>query len=92
MYVPQQQRKIMKNAMEMAVMESLRHPNVVRVFATITDMREIAGVQCGSGVLWGRQARSPQTLHLLYMSQKCHQGFCGLLQCQALHMITSCFW
>jgi hypothetical protein len=43
MYVPQQQRKIMKNAMEMAVMESLRHPNVVRVYAVLTDMLELAG-------------------------------------------------
>eukprot|EP00775_Hariotina_reticulata_P006073 gene6073-6312_t len=49
MYVPQQQRKIMKNAMEMAVMESLRHPNVVRVYAVLTDMLEVAGPSYSRG-------------------------------------------
>lgn len=29
MYVPQEQRTLMKNAMEMAVMQSLSHPNGV---------------------------------------------------------------
>jgi hypothetical protein len=43
MYVPQQQRSIMKSAMEMAVMESLSHPNVVRVYTVLPDMIEDIG-------------------------------------------------
>jgi len=43
MYVPQQQRSIMKSAMEMAVMESLSHPNVVRVYTVLPDMIDDIG-------------------------------------------------
>lgn len=43
MYVQQHERQLMKNAMEMAVLTTIRHPNVVRVFACLTDMVEEAG-------------------------------------------------
>eukprot|EP00879_Flechtneria_rotunda_P011534 GHRR01012048.1.p1 GENE.GHRR01012048.1~~GHRR01012048.1.p1 ORF type:complete len:530 (+),score=174.35 GHRR01012048.1:2440-4029(+) len=42
MHVPKQQRRMMKIAMEMAVMESLSHPNIVRVYDCLTDMVEEA--------------------------------------------------
>ena len=46
MVVPEQQRRIMKAALEMAVQESLSHPNIVRVFSCMTDMVE----ECGACV------------------------------------------
>lgn len=48
MYVPQTQRNIMKSALEMAVMESLRHPHCVRVFAVLPDMIEEMGEPAAS--------------------------------------------
>jgi hypothetical protein len=33
----------MKSAMEMAVLTSIQHPNIVRVFACLTDLVEEAG-------------------------------------------------
>jgi hypothetical protein len=44
MYVQMHERQLMKNAMEMAVLTTIRHPNVVRVYAVYTDMVEEAGV------------------------------------------------
>jgi hypothetical protein len=43
MYVQMHERQLMKNAMEMAVLTTIRHPNVVRVYAVYTDMVEEAG-------------------------------------------------
>jgi hypothetical protein len=40
------ERQLMKNAMEMAVLTTIRHPNVVRVYAVYTDMVEEAGGLC----------------------------------------------
>ncbi|KAF6260015.1 kinase-like domain-containing protein [Scenedesmus sp. NREL 46B-D3] len=42
MYVQMHERQLMKNAMEMAVLNTIRHPNVVRVYAVYTDMVEEA--------------------------------------------------
>eukprot|EP00775_Hariotina_reticulata_P012562 gene12562-12694_t len=42
MYISQQERQLMKNAMEMAVLTTMAHPNIVRVFACLTDMKEEA--------------------------------------------------
>eukprot|EP00879_Flechtneria_rotunda_P010551 GHRR01011031.1.p1 GENE.GHRR01011031.1~~GHRR01011031.1.p1 ORF type:complete len:686 (+),score=203.86 GHRR01011031.1:176-2233(+) len=43
MYVQQHERQLMKNAMEMAVLTTIRHPNIVRVYACLTDMVEEGG-------------------------------------------------
>lgn len=43
MTVPSQQRKLMKAALEMAVQESLSHPNIVRVYAILTDVIQDCG-------------------------------------------------
>jgi hypothetical protein len=43
MYVPQQQRTLVKNAMEIAVVLNMSHPNVVRVYSCLTDMVEESG-------------------------------------------------
>lgn len=37
------ERQLMKSAMEMAVLTSIQHPNIVRVFACLTDLVEEAG-------------------------------------------------
>ncbi|WIA40005.1 hypothetical protein OEZ86_013431 [Tetradesmus obliquus] len=42
MYVQMHERQLMKNAMEMAVLTTIRHLNVVRVYAVYTDMVEEA--------------------------------------------------
>eukprot|EP00878_Enallax_costatus_P015503 GHUV01016238.1.p1 GENE.GHUV01016238.1~~GHUV01016238.1.p1 ORF type:complete len:617 (+),score=197.61 GHUV01016238.1:372-2222(+) len=42
MYMSQHERALMKNAMEMAVLTTIRHPNIVRVYACLTDMVEEA--------------------------------------------------
>jgi hypothetical protein len=38
----------MKSAMEMAVLTSIQHPNIVRVYACLTDLVE----EAGEHVLW----------------------------------------
>lgn len=43
MVVPKQQRRLMKAALEMAVQQSLSHPNIVRVYAVLTDMCQESG-------------------------------------------------
>lgn len=45
MIVPSQQRKLMKAALEMAVQESLSHPNIVRVYGILTDVIQDCGEQ-----------------------------------------------
>eukprot|EP00775_Hariotina_reticulata_P003126 gene3126-3404_t len=48
MYVPQQQRTLVKNAMEIAVMQNMSHPNIVRVYSCLTDMVEEAELPPGA--------------------------------------------
>lgn len=43
MYVMRHERQLMKSAMEMAVLTSVQHPNIVRVYACLTDLVEEAG-------------------------------------------------
>ena len=43
MYTSQHERQLMKSAMEMAVLTTIQHPNIVRVFACLTDLVEEAG-------------------------------------------------
>lgn len=43
MYVTLHERQLMKSAMEMAVLTSIQHPNIVRVYACLTDLVEEAG-------------------------------------------------
>lgn len=74
MVVPEQERRIMKAALEMAVQESLSHPNIVRVFSCMTDMVE----ECGACTAQLRlDARLPTVLPLacccrcIHSSHKC---------------------
>jgi hypothetical protein len=48
MYVSQHERQLLKSAMEMAVLTSIQHPNIVRVYACLTDLVE----EAGEGMLW----------------------------------------
>lgn len=43
MYVTLHERQLLKSAMEMAVLTSIQHPNIVRVYACLTDLVEEAG-------------------------------------------------
>uniref|UniRef100_A0A383WKH1 Protein kinase domain-containing protein n=1 Tax=Tetradesmus obliquus TaxID=3088 RepID=A0A383WKH1_TETOB len=63
MMVPKQQRRVMKGAMEMAVQESLSHPNIVRVFACLFDMvEEAVSVGSSSGFAPGTLMFNPAWL------------------------------
>jgi len=39
------------DAMEMAVLSSIQHPNIVQVFSCLTDMVEVPG-ECNLVVIW----------------------------------------
>jgi hypothetical protein len=43
MYVTQHERHLLKSAVEMAVLTCIQHPNIVRVYACLTDLVEEAG-------------------------------------------------
>jgi hypothetical protein len=55
MYARQHERQAMKDALEMAVLTTVSHPNIIQVYNCFTDMVEDAGeVGAGSGrLLWG---------------------------------------
>jgi ABC-type uncharacterized transport system substrate-binding protein len=46
MYARQHERQVMKDALEMAVLTSVSHPNIIQVYSCFTDMVEDAG-GCG---------------------------------------------
>ena len=43
MYARQHERQAMKDALEMAVLTSVSHPNIIQVYSCFTDMVEDAG-------------------------------------------------
>ena len=43
MYARQHERQAMKDALEMAVLTTVSHPNIIQVFSCFTDMVEDAG-------------------------------------------------
>jgi hypothetical protein len=60
MYARQHERQAMKDALEMAVLTTVSHPNIIQVYSCFTDMVEDAGGDPGwgrrrvwEGVLWG---------------------------------------
>lgn len=66
MYVSQHERQLMKTAMEMAVLTSIQHPNMVRVYACLTDLLEEAGK---TGI--GRTARDDHHQQLGFTCSHC---------------------
>jgi hypothetical protein len=46
MYARQHERQAMKDALEMAVLTSVSHPNIIQVYSCFTDMVEDAGETC----------------------------------------------
>lgn len=44
MYARQHERQAMKDALEMAVLTSVSHPNIIQVYNCFTNMLEEAGV------------------------------------------------
>lgn len=42
MYARQHERQVMKDALEMAVLTSVSHPNIIQVYSCFTDMVEDA--------------------------------------------------
>lgn len=43
MYARQHERQAMKDALEMAVLTTVSHPNIIQVYSCFTDMVEDAG-------------------------------------------------
>jgi ABC-type uncharacterized transport system substrate-binding protein len=49
MYARQHERQAMKDALEMAVLTTVSHPNIIQVYSCFTDMVEDAGEGRGGG-------------------------------------------
>lgn len=45
MYARQHERQAMKDALEMAVLTTVSHPNIIQVYNCFTDMVEDAGME-----------------------------------------------
>jgi hypothetical protein len=56
MYARQFERQAMKDALEMAVLTTVSHPNIIQVYNCFTDMVEDAGAQGHTGQHWAAAA------------------------------------
>jgi hypothetical protein len=60
MYARQHERQAMKDALEMAVLTTVSHPNIIQVYNCFTDMVEDAGAS-QSELLLSRDSQSAHT-------------------------------
>lgn len=67
MYARQHERQAMKDALEMAVLTSVSHPNIIQVYNCFTNMVEDAGQSFVRALSW-------------WHCESCHECMNGLLE------------
>jgi hypothetical protein len=56
MHSRKNEREAMKDAVEMAVLSSVQHPNIVSVYSCLTDMVDVSGGRARARVVFLQQA------------------------------------